>query len=44
MLVNTAHHHLTEQIPAALGGSAQTQRERPKLAGALKLEPIEGIS
>jgi len=32
MHVNTGHHHLREQIPAAPGGSAQTQRERPNFA------------
>ena len=37
------HHHLRKQIPAASGGSAQTQRERPNSAGA-QLEPVEGIS
>jgi len=44
MHVRTGQHHLREQIPAASGGSAQTQRERPKSAGAPKLESIEGIS
>jgi len=37
MHVNTGHHHLREQIPAASGGIAQTQRERQKSAGAPKL-------
>jgi len=34
MHVNTGHYHLREQIPAASGGSAQTQWERPNSAGA----------
>jgi len=35
MHINTGgHHHLREQIPAASGGSAQTQRERPNSVGA----------
>ena len=38
MHLNTGHHHLREQIPAASGGSAQTWRERPNcMAGATKL-------
>ena len=44
MHVNTGHHHLRDEIPAASGGSAQTQRERPNSAEAPKLEPVEGIS
>ena len=37
------HHHLRKQIPAASGGSAQTQRERPNSAGVPKIEPTERI-
>jgi len=40
MHVNTGHHHLRERGPCASGGSAQTQRERLKSAGAPKLGPI----
>ena len=44
MHVNAGHHHLRQQIPAASGGSAQTQRERPNLAGAPKLCNSDGVS
>jgi len=44
MHVNTGHHHLREQIPAASDGSAHTKRERPNSAGAPKLDSIEGTS
>jgi len=44
MHLNTGHHHLREHIPAASGGSAQTQRERRNSAGAPTLEPkLESI-
>jgi hypothetical protein len=44
MHVNTGRRRLREQIPAASGGSPQTQRKRPKFGGSAKLEPIVGIS